>query len=111
MKVEINGRYLMPHDYDNEEWRRIKGFRKYLISNYCRVKRKLDNKILKPKEAFNKTVKPTYYIRVYNDQEYRDINLEKTVKAMAFSFVIKIAYERDGYLTYNKKDEYIYGAY
>lgn len=111
MNIEINGRYFMPHDYDNEEWRRIKGFRRYLISNYCRIKNKVTDQILKPQIGDRKTKRTVYTIRVNNDQETKVVDLTQTVKAMPFSFKVYLTHNKEGFLTYKKSDEYIYGAF
>jgi hypothetical protein len=108
--ITIDGRYFMDYDYEDEQWKPFPKYKKYMVSNYCRV-RNVDGKILKPFRIDHQTKSPTFYTQVYHKGKVIKFRLFDLVKRMRFPFMVKISYSNDKYLTYNKADEYIYGSY
>lgn len=106
--IEVNARYYMKHDYENEIWKVVKGFDNYLISNYSRIKRIDNNLIMKP-EIITSGIKTTYYIKLSSEHGRSKFNIDDIVINAGFKTISKITQEKE--LIYRKSSEFIYDCF
>lgn len=101
--IEIDGRYFMPYDYEDEIWKSVKGYSNYKVSNLGRVKK--DNKILLP-TLQNKS---GYYIRLLNSTGGKSFHIQDIMRNAGFKKKIKV---RESFeLKYDKNDLFIYNCF
>lgn len=106
MNIEINGRYFMPHDYDEEIWKSVKGYPSYLISNMWRVKRKDTGKILTPilhGKLWN--------VKLSSGRKRVIFSFKELMETTGFVNVPKLKYRSNKLFKTYKNDEFIGGAF
>ena len=108
MKYEIDGRYFYPYDYEDEEWRRIKGFPQYHVSNYGRIRNKETKKILKPQIVRYKNSN-TLNFKLYNHGRKKTVYIRKLMREYNFPFVVYPSYSE--YFQRRKGSEFIYDCF
>jgi hypothetical protein len=106
MNIEINGRYFMPHDYDEEIWKSVKGYPSYLISNMWRVKRKDTGKVLTPSRNGNK-----WQMSLSNKGKRTKFPFIELMQAAGFENIPKFKYRKTKLFKTYKNDEFIGGAF
>jgi hypothetical protein len=107
MKIEINVRYYQKQSFDEEIWKNIKGYSRYLISDHGRIKIKETEQILKPyiKRHKNKTY---IHVKLSNKHGRKDFSMNDLLNAAFKKHKRVVEYKE---LKYNKNSEFIYDAY
>jgi len=109
MKIEINVRYFMIQDFDEEIWKRIKGFHNYKLSNYGRVKNINLNKIMKP-YIVNKSESPKYSVILSGKNKRVSFYLnDLIISTFNNKYRTKVVEYKD--FVYNKNDEFIFNSF
>ena len=101
MKIDINGRYFMLHDFEDEVWRKVKGYKNYLVSNYGRIKNTTIEKIMTP--IIDHTNKGEKYVFKLSDKS-------RCHKFILEDIMIAVNFKTPIYHD-NKSSEYIYDAF
>ena len=102
--IEIDGRYYMPYDYEDEIWKTVKGYSNYKVSNLGRVKDN-DGKILNPIKKDGKNL----YVALSDKTGHKSFNVEDIMRNAGFKKKIKVKESFE--LKYDKNDIYIYKSF
>jgi hypothetical protein len=105
--IEINVRYYQPQSFDEEIFKNIKGYKRYLISDYGRVKIKETGQILRPDITRYKD-KTYIFVGLSNKQGRKRFDIND-ILATSFKKFRKVVEYKE--LKYNKNQEFIYGAF
>ena len=102
--IDIDGRYFMPYDYEDEIWKSVKGYSDYKVSNLGRVKDPY-GKIVNPIKRDGKY----YYVALSDKLGHKNFNIEDIMRNAGFKKKLKV---RESFeLKYDKNDLFIYNCF